>query len=132
MRLKVKRHILWNNVCAKKRKKLSTEQKMAKVCDICGKHVSVGNAISHAHNTTLRRWLPNLRHVRALVNGQVRRLTVCAKCLKAGKVLKAPHKARVKPPVEPATISAPAVEMPAVITTPAASFEPAAEMTSAV
>jgi large subunit ribosomal protein L28 len=105
---------------------------MAKVCDICGKHASVGNAISHAHNTTLRRWLPNLRHVRALVNGQVRRLTVCAKCLKAGKVLKAPHKARVKPPVEPVTISAPTVEMPAVITTPAASFEPAAEMTSAV
>ncbi len=105
---------------------------MAKVCDICGKHGSVGNAISHAHNTTLRRWLPNLRHVRALVNGQVKRINVCTKCLKAGKVLKAPHKGRVKPPIEAAIISAPAVAMPEVITTPAASFEPAAEMTSAV
>jgi large subunit ribosomal protein L28 len=105
---------------------------MAKVCDICGKHASVGNAISHAHNTTLRRWRPNLRHVRALVNGQVKRISVCAKCLKAGKVIKAPHKARVKLPVEPATISVPAMETPAVTTTPAAAFEPAAEMTSAV
>lgn len=101
---------------------------MAKVCDICGKHPGVGNTISHAHNTTLRRWLPNLRQVRALIDGQVKRIKVCAKCLKAGKVLKAPHKARVKP----ATISAPAVEMPAMTITPAASFEPAAEMTSAV
>lgn len=105
---------------------------MAKVCDICGKHGSVGNAISHAHNTTLRRWLPNLRHVRALVDGQVKRIKVCAKCLKAGKVMKAPHKARVRPPVEAATISAPAMELPAISTTPAAVFEPPTEMTSAV
>ena len=105
---------------------------MAKVCDICGKHGSVGNAISHAHNTTLRRWLPNLRHVRALVDGQVKRIKVCAKCLKAGKVTKAPHKARVRPPFETATISASAVEMAAVNTTPATTFEPATEMTSAV
>jgi large subunit ribosomal protein L28 len=105
---------------------------MAKVCDICGKHASVGNAISHAHNTTLRRWLPNLRHVRALVDGQVKRINVCAKCLKAGKVLKAPHKTRIKPPVEPATISVPAMETPAVTTAPTTAFEPVAEMTSAV
>ncbi len=105
---------------------------MAKVCDICGKHASVGNAISHAHNTTLRRWLPNLRHVRALVDGQVKRIKVCTKCLKAGKVMKAPHKARVRPPVETAIISGPAIEMPAMPTTSAAAFEPAAEMTSAV
>jgi large subunit ribosomal protein L28 len=105
---------------------------MAKVCDICGKHASVGNAISHAHNTTLRRWQPNLRHVRALIDGQVKRINVCAKCLKAGKVMKAPHKARVKPPVEPVAISAPAVEMPAVTAMPTTAFEPAAEMTSAV
>jgi large subunit ribosomal protein L28 len=105
---------------------------MAKVCDICGKHASVGNSISHAHNTTLRRWQPNLRHVRALIDGQVKRINVCAKCLKAGKVTKAPHKARVKLPVEPVALSVPAMEMPAVITAPAAAFEPSAEMTSAV
>jgi large subunit ribosomal protein L28 len=96
---------------------------MAKVCDICGKHSSVGHSISHAHNTTLRRWRPNLRHVRALVAGQVKRLTVCAKCLKAGKVMKAPHKTRAKTAVE--TVIAPVLEAPVVAT-------PAAEMTSAI
>jgi large subunit ribosomal protein L28 len=104
---------------------------MAKVCDICGKHSSVGHAISHAHNTTLRRWQPNLRNVRALVNGQVKRIRVCAKCLKAGKVMKAPHRARVRPPVEPVTLSAPAMETPAV-SAAEKTFEPAVEMTSAV
>jgi len=96
---------------------------MAKVCDICGKHSSVGHSISHAHNTTLRRWQPNLRHVRALVAGQVKRLTVCAKCLKAGKVMKAPHKTRPKTAME--TVIAPVMETPVVTT-------PATEMTSAI
>lgn len=102
---------------------------MARVCDICGKHSSVGHAISHAHNTTLRRWQPNLRHVRALVDGQVKRIRVCAKCLKAGKVMKAPHKTRVKPQHEPVAI--PVLEAPGAAT-PDKVFEPATEMTSAV
>jgi large subunit ribosomal protein L28 len=85
---------------------------MAKVCDICGKQPGAGHAISHAHNLTKRRWLPNLRNVRVLVDGQVKRIKVCAKCLKSGKVLKAPQKARAKAPVEPTII--PVVETPAV------------------
>lgn len=97
---------------------------MAKVCEVCGKHASVGNSISHAHNATLRKWQPNLREVRALVNGHVKRIKVCAKCLKAGKVLKAPHKVRVKPPVE--AVIAPVMETPPVVAATAA------EITSAV
>ncbi len=62
---------------------------MARVCDICGKKPSVGNNISHAHNLTKRRWLPNLKSVKASVAGRTRTMRVCAKCLKAGKVLKA-------------------------------------------
>jgi large subunit ribosomal protein L28 len=62
---------------------------MAKVCEICGKKPSVGNNVSHAHNLTKRRWLPNLQSVRANVNGQTRTMRVCAKCIKAGKVQKA-------------------------------------------
>ena len=95
---------------------------MAKVCDLCGKHAHVGNKISHAHNATLRKWLPNLREVRALVDGHVKRIKVCAKCLKAGKVMKAPHKARFKPAMEKTL--RPAMETPVVTA--------AAEMTSAV
>ena len=62
---------------------------MARVCEICGKKPSVGNNVSHAHNLTKRRWLPNLKSVKASVNGQTKTLTVCTKCLKAGKVVKA-------------------------------------------
>lgn len=61
---------------------------MAKVCDICGKRPVSGNNISHAHNRTRRRWLPNLQEVRAQVNGQTKRLTVCTSCIKSHKVQK--------------------------------------------
>ena len=58
-------------------------------CDICGKKPSVGNAVSHAHNLTKRRWKPNLQSIRtATPSGNARRMTVCTRCLKAGKVLK--------------------------------------------
>jgi large subunit ribosomal protein L28 len=61
---------------------------MARVCETCGKRPSVGNSVSHAHNCTKRRWLPNLRTVRANVAGNTRTMRICAKCLKAGKVVK--------------------------------------------
>lgn len=62
---------------------------MAQRCDICGKGPSVGHTVSHAHNLTKRRWLPNLVRIRALVEGRARRLRVCTRCIKAGKVTKA-------------------------------------------
>jgi large subunit ribosomal protein L28 len=62
---------------------------MARVCDICGKGPQFGNTISHAHNTSRRRWNVNLRPVRAIVNGATRKLRVCTSCLRSGKVAKA-------------------------------------------
>jgi large subunit ribosomal protein L28 len=62
---------------------------MSKVCDICGKRPVSGNNISHAHNLTRRRWLPNLQNVRAKVGGRTVRMTVCTSCLKSNKVVKA-------------------------------------------
>lgn len=61
---------------------------MSKICEICGKKPVFGNQVSHAHNVTSRRWMPNLQQVRAKVNGVSKRLTVCTSCLKAGKVIK--------------------------------------------
>ncbi|MBI3629243.1 MAG: 50S ribosomal protein L28 [Candidatus Rokubacteria bacterium] len=61
---------------------------MAQRCDICGKGPAVGNRISHAHNLTRRRWLPNLVSVRTVVQGTTKRLRVCTRCVKAGKVTK--------------------------------------------
>jgi large subunit ribosomal protein L28 len=61
---------------------------MAQRCDICDKGPAVGHTVSHAHKLTKRRWLPNLISMRALVGGKPRRVRVCAKCLKGGKVIK--------------------------------------------
>jgi large subunit ribosomal protein L28 len=62
---------------------------MAKVCDVCGKGPITGNNVSHAHNKTRRRWLPNLQKVRAVFNGSVKRIKACTNCIKSGKVQKA-------------------------------------------
>lgn len=62
---------------------------MAFKCDLCGKVPLVGNQVSHANNKTKKRSLPNLQRVRAMVDGSHKRLRVCTRCLKAGKVTKA-------------------------------------------
>ena len=77
---------------------------MSKVCDICGKKPITGHNVSHAHNTTKRRWMPNLQKVRALVDGTPKRLTVCTSCLKAGKVIKNNRGRKSVPTSQPARI----------------------------
>ncbi len=62
---------------------------MARVCEICGKGPATGHNVSHANNKTNRRWYPNLQRVRAVVDGTVRRLRVCTRCIKSNRVAKA-------------------------------------------
>ena len=59
---------------------------MAKKCECCGKATATGRQVSHAHNVTARTFEPNLRSVKALVDGTVKTLRVCARCLRSGKV----------------------------------------------
>ena len=65
---------------------------MAK-CEICEKSVSHGNKISiarsHVSRRATRTFKPNLRRVKALVNGNTKTISVCAKCLRSGKVERA-------------------------------------------
>jgi large subunit ribosomal protein L28 len=63
---------------------------MAKQCEMCGKKTVYGNNVSHAHNVTSRTWEPNLQRVRALIENQVRHVRVCTRCLRSGKIVKAP------------------------------------------
>lgn len=63
---------------------------MAKQCEICGKATVTGRQISHAHNVSPRTWKPNLQRVRALVDDSVRRIWVCTRCLRDGRVQKPP------------------------------------------
>lgn len=62
---------------------------MAMRCEICGKGPVVGRRVSHAHNVSPRRFEPNLQRVRALVKGAARRMRVCTRCIRSGKIVKA-------------------------------------------
>ena len=65
---------------------------MAK-CDICDKSVNYGNKLSitrsHISKRTSRTFKPNIRTVKAMVDGQPKKINVCTKCLSSGKVTKA-------------------------------------------
>jgi large subunit ribosomal protein L28 len=61
---------------------------MSKVCDICGKRPQVGSVISHAHNVSKTRRMPNLKTVKADVPGRSKRVTLCTRCLRSGKIKK--------------------------------------------
>ena len=61
---------------------------MAK-CEICGKGVTFGIKVSHSHRRSNRTWKANVRSVRAVVNGTHKTVTVCSRCLRAGKVERA-------------------------------------------
>ncbi|HPZ43441.1 MAG TPA: 50S ribosomal protein L28 [Bacillota bacterium] len=62
---------------------------MARKCAICGKGVSVGMKISHSHIRTKKTWMPNLQPVRAIINGSPKKVKVCTRCLRSGKVQRA-------------------------------------------
>ena len=65
---------------------------MAK-CEICDKSINFGNKLSitrsHISKRTTRTWKPNLRTVKTIVDGQPKKVKVCAKCLHSGKIQKA-------------------------------------------
>lgn len=62
---------------------------MAMMCEMCGKKPVFGNRISHAHNVSSRRWLPNVQSIRVKVGTAVRRMRVCTRCIRSGKIQKA-------------------------------------------
>ncbi|MGI9310346.1 MAG: 50S ribosomal protein L28 [bacterium] len=45
---------------------------MARVCQVTGKQTISGNNVSHAHNKTRRKFLPNLRHRKFWVESENR------------------------------------------------------------
>jgi large subunit ribosomal protein L28 len=75
---------------------------MARVCEFCEKRTESGGMIARrglakkdggvglrCTGRTLRKFKPNIQKVRAVVGGQVVRVRLCTKCLKAGRVIKA-------------------------------------------
>lgn len=60
------------------------EARMSRRCDVTGAKPSFGNAVSHSHRRTRRRWNPNLQNHRYWLPSERRfvRLTLTAKALK--------------------------------------------------
>ena len=61
---------------------------MAK-CDICGNGAHFGNNVSQSHRRSNRIWNSNVQSVKCKVNGAAKKLHVCTRCLRAGKVERA-------------------------------------------
>ena len=61
---------------------------MSAICEVCGKKPWFGKQVSFSHKRSSRRWDPNIQRVRALVGGEVKRVSVCTRCIKSGRVKK--------------------------------------------
>ena len=74
---------------------------MSRVCAVCGKGTTFGNRIRRrgmakakggvgrkTTGKTSRKFRVNLQVVKTKVGGTVKRIRVCAKCLRGGKVIK--------------------------------------------
>ena len=72
---------------------------MARKCYICGKGVTTGQSITRrglakskggvgkkTTGITKRTFLPNLQNKKALINGKVKKVLVCVKCIKGAKI----------------------------------------------
>jgi large subunit ribosomal protein L28 len=78
---------------------------MARICELTGKGPIKGSIIwrsgkskksggigTHVTAITKRRFMPNLQRVKAVVDGEVRYITVSAKAIKKGLITKAPRR----------------------------------------
>ena len=65
---------------------------MAK-CEICDKSVNYGNKLSitrsHISKRTSRTFKPNVRSVKAVVDGTPKKVKVCSRCLRSGSIERA-------------------------------------------
>ena len=59
-------------------------QSVAK-CDICGKGVTFGIKVSHSHRRSNRTWKPNVKRVKAIVDGSPRHVYVISSEMKLNR-----------------------------------------------
>ena len=58
-------------------------------CEGCVEGVTFGIKVSHSHRRSNRTWKPNVRRVKAVVEGSPKYVYACSRCLRAGKVTRA-------------------------------------------
>ncbi len=59
---------------------------MANFCEFCAKGPVTGNLVSHSNIKTRTRWLPNIKRMKAVINGNTQTVKVCTRCIRSGKV----------------------------------------------
>ena len=62
---------------------------MSRKCEVCGKTPLKSAKVTFSHKQNVHRQAPNLQNVNVVMNGSVKKITVCSSCLKANKVQKA-------------------------------------------
>jgi len=74
---------------------------MSRVCQFCGKRTRVGRSIARrglakskggvgvkTTGVTKRKFKPNIQSVRAVIDGETRRVKICTACMRSGKITK--------------------------------------------
>ncbi len=61
---------------------------MSNKCEICGKGAMTGNLVSHSNIKTKRTTKPNIQRIKVYIDGTPKRMRVCTRCLRSGKVEK--------------------------------------------
>lgn len=69
---------------------------MARECEFCGKKPITGNRVSHSNIKTRTRWEPNLKRMKAVIDGATRTIRSCTRCIRSGKIMR-PVKRTWKP-----------------------------------
>ena len=57
-------------------------------CDICNKRRMIVNKVSHSNIKSKSRQNPNIQRVRVVVDGTVKRMNICTRCIRSGKATK--------------------------------------------
>ncbi len=78
---------------------------MSRKCEICGRATTIGNKITRRGlakakggvgikitGKSRRTFKPNIQRIRAVVDGHVRRLKICTRCMKKGRYQKPPKR----------------------------------------
>jgi len=61
--------------------KLEEVRIMAK-CEVCGKSPMFGHNVSHSKHATNRQFRPNIQRKRLMVDGKMKRVHICTRCLR--------------------------------------------------
>jgi large subunit ribosomal protein L28 len=66
---------------------------MSASCDVCGRRPQYGNRVSHSNRKTHRRFKLNLQHRRLMIDGAMRNVKICTRCLRT--LVKVPKAVKV-------------------------------------